>query len=328
MSVLVGIDVACKTLAVCVERTNGEQEAFELPNTREGHLDLIRRITRRRARARVALEASGNYHLELALALNEAPRVEVEVVNPRAARDFARARMSRSKTDRADAGMLMEFVRRMPFQPWTPPAPKMFELRAQARRIADHTKTRTQEKNRRHAETHSVRSRVVSKDIEISIRYHDRRIKTLQGQALKLIRSCPELTRQLDRIMSVRGIAEASAIQILGELCVLDPDMTPRQWVAFAGLDPRIFESGLSVHAPARISRMGNRALRAALFMPAMTARRFEPNVKAFYQKLLDRQKAPMQAIVAVMRKLLHAIHGMLRTNTDFHGEKFYALGS
>ncbi|HEU0073176.1 MAG TPA: transposase [Dehalococcoidia bacterium] len=126
---------------------------------------------------------------------------------------------------------------------------------------------------------------------------------------------------------SIKGIAAASAIQILGELCVLPKDMSKRQWVAMAGLDPRIFQSGLSVHPPARISRLGNRFIRAALYLPALTAIRWEPNVKAFYEKLIARKKAPLQAIVAVMRKLLHAIHGMIRTGTDFDGEKFYALG-
>ena len=106
---------------------------------------------------------------------------------------------------------------------------------------------------------------------------------------------------------------------------MLDPEMTPRQVVAHTGLDPRHFESGTSVSRPTRISKVGNSYLRASLFLPAMTARRFDPNVRAFYEKLLDRGKLPMQAIVAIMRKLLQSIWAMLKTGADFDGEKFYA---
>ena len=325
-STQVGIDVAAKTLEVRLQEPSGEEEALEIPNEPKGHRMLIRRLTRRRGHARVVLEASGIYHLELALALHRANRVEVMVVNPRAARDFARASMQRSKTDTLDAAVLLEFVRRMPFQAWMPPSPEELELRTQARRLTSLTKTRTQEKNRRHA-TEYVGSQVVCHDIDLHVRYLDRRIIALEAKALDLIWRSPRLRKQLAHLTSVRGIGRSSAIRILGEICVLPKDMTPRQWVALAGLDPRILQSGVSLNAPARISRMGNRALRAALFLPALVATRYEPNVKAYYEKLLGRQKARLQAIVAVMRKLLHAIYGMLRTGTDFDGEKFYALG-
>ena len=92
------------------------------------------------------------------------------------------------------------------------------------------------------------------------------------------------------------------------------------------GLDPRQHQSGTSVHKPARISKTGNAHLRRALFLPAMVASRWEPNVKAFYEKLIAKGKTKMQALVAVMRKLLHAIYGMLRHDRDFDGEKFFAV--
>ena len=98
-----------------------------------------------------------------------------------------------------------------------------------------------------------------------------------------------------------------------------------RQWVAHCGLDPREYQSGTSVQRPTRISKVGNVHLRRALFMPALVASRTEPRVKAFYEKLRAKGKRPLQALVAIMRKLLHAIYGMLKTDTDFDGERFYA---
>lgn len=318
----VGIDVGKKTLEVCLRRPRGKQEVFKVPNEPKGHRALIQRLKR----ARVALEATGVYHLEIALALHKADGIEVMVVNPRAARNFARAAMQRSKTDKLDATVLFEFVRRMPFQAWLPPSSEELELRTQARRIAGLTRTRSQEKNRLHANEY-LGSKVVCHDIELSIGHFTRRIKALRTKALDLIRKSRDLRRQFAHLISIRGIGDASAVQILGETCVLPKDMTPRQWVAHAGLDPRILQSGLSLNVPARISKMGNRNLRAALYMPALVAIRHEPNVQAFYEKLIGCQKIRMQAVVAVMRKLLHAIHGMLRTGTDFDGAKFYAMG-
>ena len=71
-------------------------------------------------------------------------------------------------------------------------------------------------------------------------------------------------------------------------------------------------------------SKTGNKYLRSALYMPALVASRYQARVNAFYDKLIGRGKKPLQAIVAVMRKLLHAIWGMLRHDPDFEGEKFY----
>ena len=142
---------------------------------------------------------------------------------------------------------------------------------------------------------------------------------------MALIAGDPELQRLYRRLLSVTGIAQASAVQLLAELVVLPPDMAVRQWVAHAGLDPRPFDSGSSVHRPVRISKQGNARLRAALYFPAMTAMRHETHVTAFAQKLGTRGLTGLQVVAAVMRKLLHAIYGMWKHDSDWQGEKFFA---
>ena len=111
----------------------------------------------------------------------------------------------------------------------------------------------------------------------------------------------PRLARRFQQLCSIKGIADASAIQILGELEALPADMTARQRVAHAGLDPRHFESGTSIHKHPRISKAGN-------------------------EHPLDRGKTKMQAIVAVMRKLIHSAYGMFKHDHLFDGDKFFAL--
>jgi transposase len=100
--------------------------------------------------------------------------------------------------------------------------------------------------------------------------------------------------------------------------------MTVRQWVAHCGLDPRRHESGSSLHRRPRISRQGNIHLRGALYMPALVAIRVDARTRAFYEALLARHKYPKQAIVAVMRKLLHAIYGMFLHDTLYDPSKCY----
>ena len=323
----VGIDVSAETLDVrSQDRPDAPRQALKFDNTSADHRKLIKRLTKRGRSARVVVEACGIYHLDLALALHRAPRIEVMVANPRAARDFAHALMRRSKTDGTDAEDLLEFNWRMEFIPWQPPPPERWELRALTRRMVAVTKQIVREKNRLHTQKHQRASSAVRQDLEVSIRFHQRRIQRLEEQALSLVRQHPDLQEALDHLTSTRGIAQTSGLRILGEIAMLDPEMPPRQVVAHTGLDPRHFESGTSVSRPTRISKVGNRYLRAALFMPAMTARSFEPNVRAFYEKLLARGKLRIQAIVAVMRKLLHSIWAMFKYGVDFDGEKFYAL--
>jgi transposase len=325
----VGIDVSAKTFTVIIDHEGSRTEAFDLPNETKGHKKLIKMITKKGFSARVVLEATGVYSLDLALALHRAQRVEVMVANPRTIGQFAGAYMRRSKTDALDANIIVEFAMRMEFEAWKPPEPHTFDLRAISRRVEGVIKMATQEKNRLHAATSfDEMSEVVRNDIEVNIRHLERRIERLREQARELIAEHPDLERAFLHITSVKGIANSAGIQILAELSILPKDMDVRQWVAHAGLDPRVFQSGTSVNKPARISRQGNVHIRRALFMPALVAVQYEPHVKAFYEKLLGRRKTKMQANVAVMRKLLHAIYGMMKHDRDFDGEKFYVIGA
>ena len=217
----------------------------------------------------------------------------------------------------------------MDFEPWQAPAQEKVALRYLARRISDLVKQQTQEKNRLHAaEATQMLPELVQRDIREHIAELERRIADLRKEAIKLLKGSAELNRFFQLIKTVVGIADISAISILGELVVLPEGLKVKQWVAWAGLDPVIHESGTSVRKAPRISRRGSNHLRAALFIPAMTASAHEPHFRAFYQELLGRGKKPLQAFAAVMRKLLHAIFGMLKNNQPFDGSKVRALSA
>ncbi len=325
-----GIDVSAHGLDVVMRRSIDDQPTIAtFANSTTGHKALLRFLLHGKVRVRVCVEASGNYTLDLALTLQAHPQVEISVVNPRRARRFAESLGKRNKTDRVDAQVLCEYAWRMPWVLWQPPSVVALHLRAITRAIADLSNIHTQQNNRAHAAAASqALPALVVKEMQHHQKYLEQRMTRLRRQALRLIAEDPELDRRFRLMLTATGIGETSALQILGELAVLPDTLDARQWVAFSGLDPRLFKSGKSVEKRPRISRGGSRHLRRALYMPALVALRRDPYLRRFYQNLVLRGKARLQAIVAVMRKLLHALFAMFRSNQPFDGSKLCAVNS
>ena len=287
---------------------------------------MVRWLTKGGRAVRVVLESTGTYSLDVALALQRARRIAVMVANPRAIKQFTGALMQRSKTDLTAAVALRDFVIRMPFVAWEPPAAHVLELRAIARRIAALVVERTRERNRLHAlGATAEQSRLVRNDIEVNIRHLERRIELLVAQAAARIGEHADLRSAHDRFVSVPGIATHTAVQLLPELLVLPPrhdgaavgracrSRSPRSSVGHVGRQARPHLEGGQRPHPARALHAGARG-RAA-----------QCHVRAFFDKLVARGKSPLQAYVAVMRKLLHAIYGMFATRTSFAPAKFHA---
>ena len=322
----VGIDVSAQWLDVSRQRAQGVDTA-RFANRAVGHRQLGRWLTKGGTGARVVLEATGTYSVDIAIALAAQKRVTVMLANPRAVKQFRDACLQRARTDASSAEILREFAQRMEFQPWTAPPPAALELRAVARRLATLVAQRTEERQRLHALRATKQTpAVVLADVREHLRHLTHRLTRLTAQAQALIAATPALAQACEHLLSVKGIGRTSAIYLLGELATVAPGLDVRQWVAWAGLDPRPIRSGTSVHPPVHISKMGNVYLRRALYMPALVAQRFNPVVAAYAQKLTAKGKPKLVVRVAVMRKLLHAIYGMLKTNTDFQPDKFYRV--
>jgi transposase len=318
-----GLEVSARELVVAMEGSAVQRFA----NTEAGHRQLLKALTRGGQRVRVVMEATGLYGMDVALRMSAAARVEVMVANPRSVRDFAKAMMQRSKSDPLDAQVLREYARRMPFRAWQRPSEKRLALWSITRRIAAVTEQLRAEKNRGHAAGISQATPAcVRRDIARSLRGFVQALRRLRREADKCIAADAELHRQFQLLVSVPGIARSSALQILGELVLLSADRDIRQWVAYAGLDPTEYCSGTSVRRQSRLSRDGNRHLRGALYMPALVAIRHEPHLRGFYERLVLRGKRKKQALLAVARKLLHAIYGMFRNNSTYQGHRVFQL--
>lgn len=221
--------------------------------------------------------------------------------------------------------MLAEYSRRMPFVAWHAPSRSQLRLRSLSRYTGSLTEQHTRERNQLHAAQGTADTEPsMIRDLKRSLASLERRIVKLRLAAVALVRADDALRQGFDLLHSIPGVAQTSAIHLLAELGTLPPGLSVRQWVAHSGLDPVHQVSGTSVSKPSKISRAGNRHLRRALYMPALVGCRFDPHLKAFYHQLLNRHKARMQALIAVARKILHAVYGILKTNTPYNGAKLF----
>ena len=322
--VLLALDIGAKKHAFAWEY-NGKRTVDSIANDSQQLRTFLKDLMRRSGALQVLMEATGIYYLDVALIASELG-AQVSVINPRTARHFARALGQRSKTDSLDAAMLLDFLKRMPFTPWQAPAKAWLELRHYGRYLVQLTEESTAAHNRLHAlNSTSSSPAFLRADLKRSIASLERRIERIRAQATALIKADAWLKERHKALLTIIGVAEISAIALLSELAVLPRSLSSRACVSHAGLDPRLHESGTSVHKPARISRHGNKYLRRALFYPAMAASCHDPMAAAFRQRLLDKGKKKMQAVVAIMRKLLTAAWALIRNPATYAPEKLYA---
>ncbi len=322
----VGIDVGAKELVVVMSRKGvlGKTKTFE--NTASGHKALIKYINPQKHSPRVCMEATGIYHFDLAVTLSKESEVELMVINPKVANRFSQALSMKDKTDAADAVVLARYAERMDFVSWECPSESKLTVRSYSRHLIKLTHHKAQLKNQKHALESTIKTpKLIMESQKKLIKMYEDEVKQIENEALNFIRADKEINAFFELLISVKGIAETSAIQLLGELLILPKGLTHKQWVAYAGLNPRKCESGTSVKKKSRISKAGNRYLRSALYMPALSATRSDRHVKMYYEHLQrDNGLLKMQALSAVMRKLLHAIWGMFETNTVFDSTRFY----
>jgi transposase len=199
--------------------------------------------------------------------------------------------------------------------PWAPPAPQVRELQALVRRLETLTEMHTMEENRLGS---GVESAAVQASLQEHLDYLVQQIEKTRRQIKDHIDRHPDLKGQSKLLESIPGIGETTAALLLAELGNISHFDNARQVAAFAGLVPRIRESGSSVRSRARLSKVGSSRLRKSLYFPAITALRFNPLIKARGLRLSAQGKPKMLIIGAAMRKLLHLAYGVLKSKRSF----------
>jgi transposase len=151
-----------------------------------------------------------------------------------------------------------------------------------------------------------------------NLRFIDDRITAMRQDLDVLCKSSPELARRCELLASIPGIGQRTALQMLAEIPDVNAFTSAKQLAAYAGLTPANRTSGISVRGRSMLSKRGNPAIRKALYLPALSALRYNPAVQALAKRLTERGKPKMAVIGAAMRKLLHIIYGVLKSETSF----------
>lgn len=262
--------------------------------------------------ALVVLEATGTYHQPLLAALLLAD-VPVSVVNPAQIAAFRTTCLGRHKTDRADAQLLARFaaLHHGALRRATADEPDLAQLRTLVGYRDDLVAQRTAARNRQHAAQWSNASAVVTW-LEADLAGIDARLGEVEAAIAALLATRPE-TAVLTAQAGV-GLATAAAVLAYLPAGVLG---NPKAAAAYAGLHPRQEQSGQ--RASSRLSKQGCPPLRRYLYLAAMAAIRFDPEIAAWHQRLCNRGKAPKSAVCAVAHKLLRRMMGKIRELRQEH---------
>jgi transposase len=314
----VGIDVGKDELVVSVEQ--GKPRVFGTSMSEIKRLEnwVLKQAGERQVH--IGMEATGVYSRGVAITLSGCEQFTVSVINPAQIKAFGRAMLKRTKTDQVDAGVIREFVRSQSPSAWTPPQPVREQLAALVAQSDAIQQEIQQWKNRQHAQQHhgNIPSTLTRSTATI-IRSLERERQRLDQAIHQLCETDTALTKDMALLTTISGVATRSAAQILaygGDSLI---SRSRRQLDAHAGLVPAERQSGTSVRGKSHLAKQGNARLRRALYMPTLVAVQFNPLLKRFYQRLLEKGKVKKVALTACMRKLLNIIRAMLIKRTPFN---------
>jgi transposase len=312
LQTVLGIDVSKATLDVVIMGPRGQSHRV-IENTPSGFHKLKRWIKDQKVHA--CLEATGQYGEGIAEYLYQEGH-QVSVVNPARIKRYGESKLHRNKTDKADASLIAEFCSKEKPDLWTPPAAYIKQLRSIRRYLDRVVSIRQQERNRLGS---GVQDEVVIQALKQHIAYLEQEQTVLWKAIRQHIQVTPELKRQYDLLVTIPGIKEKTAVNLLAELGDISCYEDVRQVIAYAGLNPKGKKSGTSVHKKAHLSKEGRPVLRAILYMPAVVARHHNPIVRPFCDRVAQHTSIKKVVIGAAMHKLLGIAYGVLKTGLPFN---------
>jgi transposase len=317
----VGVDIAAKTfMATWARDPATAPKAVSFQQTEEGFSAFREQLGATGVAPEATLlvmEATGNYWVALAIALHQAHYV-VSVINPSQVALFARSLPRRGKTDALDAQLLLRFaVERQPAA-WSPPEQVYHELRQRLVVRDGLLHMRTQAKNQRHAmEQWPVRIASALEALDTVIAELDKQLAHLKREIAEVLRD-GAWASSATVLLTAPGIGLVTTAWLLVETLNFSIAQSPEQLTAYAGLAPLERQSGTSLRGRAQIGHGGNGRLRTALYMATLAAARYNPSLRAFYQRLRAAGKPMKVARCATARKLLHLAWAMVKKQEPY----------
>ena len=313
----IGIDIAKAKLDIALRPTG---ETWRIAHAPEQFPALIERF-QALAPERIVLEATGGLEVLLATEL-AAAGLPVVVINPRQARDFAKATGQLAKTDRVDAGVLAHLGEAL--QPLVRPLPdeQTRALEALLTRRRQLVEMLVAEKNRQAALSHRPK---LQQGVAEHITWLKQRIAELDSELKDQLEQSPVFSRHDRLLQSVPSVGQLTSRTLLACLPELGR-LTEKQIGALVGVVPFARQSG-QWRGEAHI-RGGRSEVRTALYMATLSAVRYNPTIKSFYQRLLARGKKKKVALTACMHKLLTILNAIIRHQEEWKGPQISAATS
>lgn len=312
----VGIDVSKKKLDVALLLDTMRVRKKTFANDLKGFQDLYQWVQyHHKGSFHFCTEFTGVYDEELAEYLYKEGQV-VSRVNAMAIKSFARSMLTRTKTDKKDAFVIAQYCKVHDPKPWQPDPLHVKTLKELSRTLESLKEIHQDLLNP--LEKYQGKKSLAKTVWQNSAKDIEKRIKEVEKHLDDHIKSHPDLEGNVALLETIPGIGRTTARTLLAETPDIKNLKNARQLAAFAGLNPRQRQSGSSVNGQSRLSKIGSKRLRKALYMPAIVATRYNPVIKSFTNTLRSRGKCKMSALGAAMRKLLHIVFGVLKNQQPF----------
>ena len=260
----------------------------------------------------IVLEATGVYHQYLIYFLHKRG-YEVCVSFPKSAKHYARS-LTKTKNDQIDASILarMGLERNLPV--WEKPNDEMVILKSLIRELSQLKEEKVRLKNRREAQEHTyLAHKSIAKRTKKRIKFIDKQIEQVKELILEQAEASLTIREAVKRIEKVKGLGKLTILTVIAETNGFALFTSIKQLCSYTGMDIVENQSGKK-QGVTRISKVGNAQIRSALYMPAVSASKYNPELRAFYLRLLEKGKAKKQAIIAVARKLLTLIYALWKS--------------
>lgn len=321
-----GIDVAQKELVISLGRMFDDFtiELFSykvFKNNDSGIkllVDWVKKLTDNQLPVRYVMEATGVYHQKFAYYLAD-NSYEVSIVLPNKISNYIRTLELKTVTDKSCSQAITQFGLERKLDKWTKPKSIYKELQQLTRERDQIVQERSVIKNQIHAENVEAIPNQRSLDrMQSRIDFLNSQEKEIKKDIAELIKLNPDVESTIERIKSIPGVGELTAVIVLAETNGFELIKNKRQLSSYAGLDVKEKQSGTSVKGKPKISKKGNRNLRRAVHLPALAAVKWDDNFRNIYARLVAKHGIKMKALVAIQRKLLELIYVLYKNNTVF----------
>ena len=290
----------------------GDQH-FQFQNSIKGFKDYKKIIG---SNSVCVMESTGYYHLKLAYFLLE-HRIKVSIVNPLSIKRFIQMKLSKIKTDKADAKMIRLYAQNNELKLWKGSSKNQIESLQMARLVDIYTKQSTALKNKIHGEeTLGNPSSIVVRSLKRGLKFIQKEKKLLEDKLCELVKK--EHAAMLTNLESIPGLGRKTATMLIVYTDGFNRFDSAAALCSYSGITPIIRKSGTSVNGRPRISKMGNQKLRNLLFLCSFTACQHNKACSAIYQRITNKGKSKKLALIAVSNKLLKQAFAVAKSGIPY----------